>query len=254
MTIFARVAVDILDHHRVLRIPRSVRASALGAWLAALVYSRKHELDGFCPADVVDVIAGEDVVEWLVKVDLFSRDEQDGLHGYLVSRYDQHNETKRQVLARLKADRVRKDAKRIPKGTQAASAKLPNGTPPDACNEMLSSGSVSVSSDLGSPTKPGSLLSTGASVSKDDLMPGELREAAAMLGVQDVDTAWRTFTGHYNGQQVGALAGGLAGAWQKWCAREAKGERNGRDKAAQRAGGMVQPAAPIRTWKVGDDQ
>jgi hypothetical protein len=95
---------------------------------------------------------------------------------------------------------------------------------------------ISLSSPELSRSESESLLSTGrgaaAVVTLKDALPDELREAAKMQGVRDIDGAWVAFTGHHNGTPVGAIAGGVAGAWQKWCRRESNAERESRERAS----------------------
>jgi hypothetical protein len=126
VTFFAKVVLDLTDHPRVMRIPLVLQDACLGTWLRALLYTRKHELDGFCPGNVIETTAGEDVLRWLVSVDLFARHEQNGAHGYLVLRYERHNDTRADIEERRRTDRNRK-AKAVPKGKQTESARIRTG-------------------------------------------------------------------------------------------------------------------------------
>lgn len=58
-----------------------------------------------------------------------------------------------------------------------------------------------------------------------DILPEELREAAKILAVQDIDGAWVKFTGHNAGQWKH-----VTGEWRKWCVNEAKRERVERER------------------------
>jgi hypothetical protein len=79
---------------RIQRIPVGRRAHACGVWVAALCYSRRHELDGFCPTEALHGFAPEEAIQHLVDVGLFARAEEDGLSGVIVVNYAQFNGTK----------------------------------------------------------------------------------------------------------------------------------------------------------------
>jgi hypothetical protein len=140
--IFAKVEVSVPQHHRFLRIPREHRAAAIGVWTTALCYSRREELDGFCPEEAFDLIATEEILGQLVRVGLFSRKEQDGVHGVIVLKYAEHNETKADIELRKVADRCRKGKGRAPStqpnsdrnpiGIQTESDRNPNGIRSDS--------------------------------------------------------------------------------------------------------------------------
>lgn len=84
-------------------------------------------------------------------------------------------------------------------------------------------------------------------ISKDEPITDELREAAKMRGVQDVDHAWAKFTGHNDGRIVP-----VAGWWQSWCADQVKFESKERSSGVGRKADVRQPINPAgRTWKVG---
>lgn len=127
--IFAKVDVNIPWHPRFVRIPSGIqRSAAIGLWMAALCYTRGHELDGFCPLDSVATIATPETVEWLIKVGLFERVEVDGVPGVIVLKYAEHNETKQEIAERRRLDSERKK-KRNPdgfrSGLQQSSTKTP---------------------------------------------------------------------------------------------------------------------------------
>jgi hypothetical protein len=76
-------------------------------------------------------------------------------------------------------------------------------------------------------------------------LPPELREAAAMVGVVDIDGAWLKFCGHLRGQRVD-----LAGRWQKWCVDERNQERRDRDRRGARGGSDVpQQSGEGASWR-----
>lgn len=229
--IFAKVDVTLPRHHRFLRIPQALRAAAMGVWLAALCYSRGQELDGFCPLEELEPFATKGIVDWLVRVELFAREEQDGAHGVRVLKYADHNETKAQIDARRQKDRFRKNKPRsiaspvgiqeesagTPLGFQTESERNPNGIqldsrkiPPSPVAGIPGSDSDSLSgSDLSLPES--SLKTPTADPDKSDGEPRpsvaptprlidpkleldpESRESAAMMGIQEIDVQWKRF-------------------------------------------------------------
>ena len=70
-----------------------------------------------------------------------------------------------------------------------------------------------------------------------DAPDDEMKAIADMIGVQEPGLAWAKFTGHYAGKWVH-----VAGAWQKWCATEAKHERVERERERDRAKNQRSPA------------
>lgn len=65
----------------------------------------------------------------------------------------------------------------------------------------------------------------GTLVTLTDPLPEGLRAAAEIIGVQDIDRAWLTFTGSRNGS---VLSNGVNGEWQAYCARFAGIEKRER--------------------------
>lgn len=125
-TVLAHVGVGLPSHPRMLRIPKgAMRGEALGCWLAATCYSRDGELDGWCPAEALEAISTPETRARLVEVGLFAASKRDGVEGYLVLRYEEFNETKEEIDARLAADRRRK-----PVRVRSDSDRIPTGTPP----------------------------------------------------------------------------------------------------------------------------
>jgi hypothetical protein len=104
---YATVNVILLDHPRVLRIPKPERAAALGVWLAGLLYTQAHLLDGFVPLEAVEAIATDAVLAHLERVGLITRDENDGVHGFAILRFSENNRTKAQVNSDRAATRKR---------------------------------------------------------------------------------------------------------------------------------------------------
>lgn len=69
-------------------------------------------------------------------------------------------------------------------------------------------------------------------VGRSDPLPPELRAAAEMIGVQDIDTCWLKFAGKYDQH----LLPNVAGEWQSWCASWRSNERKERESRAARGG------------------
>lgn len=128
--IFAKVDVGLPSHQRFLRIPRGIRAASLGVWLAATLYTRERELDGFCPAEAIDGIAPTEALDALVSAGLFAATDRDGVAGFAVVKYSEHNETKAQIQARRGDDRDRKSRKST--GRNSDSVRIPSGIQPQA--------------------------------------------------------------------------------------------------------------------------
>lgn len=115
--IFAKVDVCLPTH------PKFVKAgpAAVGYWVAALAYSRGHDLSGFVPEESVGVLLGlgeregRKLADRLVEVGLFEPREG----GYHIVNYEQKNETKEQTAARRAATRERVDIHRKRKAEEA---------------------------------------------------------------------------------------------------------------------------------------
>lgn len=147
--IFAKVDVTFPQHHRVLRLPRKIRASALGVWLTALCYTRGNDLDGYVPGEALDMVASKAILDELVTVGLFAAHEKDGVHGYIVLRYAEHNETKADVQRRRNDTRERVTKHRKQNGNTLLTRVEPSAVP----DSDSDSGSGSPSSSLPSEKK-----------------------------------------------------------------------------------------------------
>jgi hypothetical protein len=108
LRIAVRIGVDIPDHERLLRIERGVpRTLALGVWLVANCRTRGKEKSGWCAVEWLEPHATVEVVAGLVEAGLFAYEDQDGVHGVRVLRYEEFNETKEEIDERLRRDRLR---------------------------------------------------------------------------------------------------------------------------------------------------
>lgn len=148
--IFARVDVTLPRHPRVLAIKRTQRARALGVYLAALCYTREHELDGFVPTEALDGLDAVSALVELVRVGLLVDSVRGDVYGYNVHNYANKNETRDAISIRRAESRARVAAFRERQRGNAVG----NALHYDPCNASVSgSGSVSRSPDLqfGSP-------------------------------------------------------------------------------------------------------
>ena len=241
--IYAKVDVTLAQHHRVLRVPRELRAAALGAWLVALLYTRGHELDGFVPNEAIDQIASKRVIEQLLHVGLLSAHEHDGVHGFLVFRYADHNETKAMIQQRRNETRKRVDESRKRRRNADCNAV----TNADVANTEVVLVPGSGSGSVVSSRRGGS----GGEIRAADPLTDDLREAARIHGVKDIDRVWLKFTGHWDGRVVASVNG----SWQKWCVQEVQNqlrrpaaEQDASDRPAMRS----IPRIPVPQREVGD--
>jgi len=112
----------IRSHPKLLK----VTPEACWLWVTAIDYSRAHLLDGFVPAESLDVLgrfrAPQRLAHALVSVGLF--DQVDG--GYRIHDFLAHNDSADAVRDKRARDLERKRA-RIPRGIQMDSEQIPDG-------------------------------------------------------------------------------------------------------------------------------
>lgn len=95
----------------------------------------------------------------------------------------------------------------------------------------------------------GTIAITGDSrvVRRTDVLTDELRAAADMLGLKDIDLSWATFTGHFDGHPKASVPG----AWQSWAAKDVQKQKSqrasGKIKLVQQDDPAEQPA-----WEMGE--
>jgi len=122
--IVAHVGVELPDHERLLPIKDPVeRAACMGVWLAALCASRFREKDGFCALEWLGKYNLPDHIQRLVEVGLFAVVTKKGVDGIRVVKYDEFNETKAEIDARLKSNADRQAKHRGKKKTEAGNAE-----------------------------------------------------------------------------------------------------------------------------------
>ena len=151
-----RIGVEIPDHKRLLRI-ESVerRREALAVWTVANCRTRGKEESGWCALQWLDPYATVEVVTLLVDVGLLAYEDQDGVHGVRVLRYEEFNETKEEIDYRLRKDRARAKASRRAKKVQPTST----GRPPDV--DGTSTGSLGTGTGTGNGSVSSQDLSLG---------------------------------------------------------------------------------------------
>ncbi len=189
--IFAKVDVGLPRHHRFLRIPKGIRAESLGVWLTATCYTRDEQLDGFCPAEALDAIASDAALSALIDVGLFKRSTRDGVEGFVVLKYAEHNETKAEIQSRMEADRKRK-------GKRSATVQKDSGQSPGGIQQD----SVGIP---GSDSDSGSV--SDLDLTKQDHLP--VNEAPAVVATRRSDTVVSPSEDGAFGMAVGAWSEGV---------------------------------------------
>jgi hypothetical protein len=255
--VVASVAVELPNHHRFFRIPKGAqRGEALGCWLAATLYSRGGELDGWCPVEALEPVSTAETRLRLVAVGLFEPEDRDGVLGFVVCKYAEFNETKSAIDARLAADRgrktrlIRSESDRNPVGIRSESEKIPGFFPGNGNGNGNGNGS-----DPG--VQRGPLATESAPAESDPLLaPGEAQSSACVARVATVELAvgktppisaeWLKFVGHYAGKLRRSEA---PGKWQQWLVRaielQKRADQQDRDRAS-RPGYRPEGPAPAR--------
>lgn len=236
--IFAKLDVCFWRHKKFVRA--GLEASCY--WACALAYLREDESStGLLEFDVLGLLHGvgeakaRKLCERLVEIELFARHDR----GYVLLGYTAKNETKEQIAARRAAVAARVATSRAKRGNGGGNGV--HGSLGNSGSNALQARAVPGSdSHSGSEIREGDLVgSTGEAPSHTrlrnaperyiepaDAITDELREAAKMATVQDVDGAWLKFCGKYAGQWRH-----VAGAWQAFCVSWAKVERSERERA-----------------------
>lgn len=106
---YARVSDGLATHAKVARIPRAMRAEALGTWVLALSWSNEHLTDGYVPAHMVENLAGTDAgARALLEAGLWRRRRD----GFVFVNWAEHQSTREQVEQRREANRERQNRHR----------------------------------------------------------------------------------------------------------------------------------------------
>ena len=94
---------------KLIRIPRSKRAAAIGVWTLAGAWSMHDMTDGFVPAYMIEEWGGDEShADALVNAGMWEEDERDGDPGYQFVNWDEYQPTKADVEAKRERDRERK--------------------------------------------------------------------------------------------------------------------------------------------------
>lgn len=94
---------------KLMRIPRSKRAAAIGVWTLAGAWSMHDLTDGFVPAYAIEEWGGDEShAQALVDAGMWEEDERDGDPGYQFVNWDEYQPTKADVEAKRERDRERK--------------------------------------------------------------------------------------------------------------------------------------------------
>jgi hypothetical protein len=219
---------DRFDDH-----PKYAKLSAghMGVLACAITYCNRNLSDGVVPAEWPYRrfgAAGSQLVRSLIALGVLSRRSDGDLEvvGYL-----DHNPSKEQVISKrdkksragAKGGQASAAARAV--ATAEASAQVP-GSPTSLhytslkrerertrAPDDLEAGEPETGSGvrLAAPISPP--VSGQRYVEPGDKLTDELRDAAVIIGVRDVDTAWLKFTGKHAGQWRH-----VAGAWQSFCA------------------------------------
>jgi hypothetical protein len=125
--VWFRVDDSFYDHPKVVSIPRSVRAQAIGTWTLAGNWCAKQLTDGVLPAHQVEEVGGTAAgAQALVKAKLWIRTKT----GFRFKNWDEYQPTRAQVEATRESERTRKARQRAkPSGQQTESDERPDGSP-----------------------------------------------------------------------------------------------------------------------------
>lgn len=236
------VDIDLARHDRLLSC--SDPGYCLGLWVALAAYVRENLPDGGARIPKMyahglweGVRRNVKLLQEMVAVDLLA---DVGSH-YVIQRYAPRNQTKEMVE---ESRRKARDRMRTKRGSTSVRANISgtNGEQGAHVRGLL----------FTSPSLSGSDLSKGECERESGVLqpntpiPDELREAARMLEIQDIESAWLKFTG----DRAGHVVEHLAGAWQAFCASWRGIERRQRDRDRQRANGFRPEVAPIAPPKL----
>lgn len=129
-----RVDDQFSSHEKVRRIPRTIRAEAIGTWTLCGTWAALHERDGYVPGYVVDDLGGTTAgADALVDVKLWRKRKD----GYQFINWEQFQYTREQNDARRESERVRKAEQRAAAKARRDAAE--SGDVPVGQNEVPNS-------------------------------------------------------------------------------------------------------------------
>jgi hypothetical protein len=114
---------QLSDHKKVARIPRPARSSAMGLWLLAGSWAKRHKTDGWVPGHMVEELAGTEAdAEALCVVKLWTRHKIDDEDGFVFVNWAEWQKTREQEEAKAaaNAERQARYRKRHRKGGTSA--------------------------------------------------------------------------------------------------------------------------------------
>ena len=184
--IFAKVDVDLSDHLKAVDA-----GPAMATWLWALLYSRKHELDGAVPDSAfrlswVGEATSKEHSSRLVEVGLWKRSRA----GIVILNYGKHNETREQIAQRreIAAERMRRVRANTPRTNSEHTANV-RDVHTSAVIDQSQSQSQSQSQKLKDfPASP-----DGADVAPKKKSPRKVREPAEGDYAKVIDAYHRAF-------------------------------------------------------------
>ena len=137
---------------KLIRIPRSKRAAAIGVWTLAGAWSMHDLTDGFVPAYMIEEWGGDEShADALVAAGMWEPDERDGDPGYQFVNWDEYQPTKADVEAKRERDRERKRNQPRDKGGKFAGRTV-DAT--DSARKVVDSERNSADSTVPLPSPP----------------------------------------------------------------------------------------------------
>src|SRR5690606_20482832 len=137
---------------KLMRIPRSKRAAAIGVWTLAGAWSMHDLTDGFVPAYMIEEWGGDEShADALVTAGMWEHDERDGDPGYQFVNWDEYQPTKADVEAKRARDRERKRNQPRDKGGKFAGRTVDAA---DSARKVAESGRSAADSTVPLPSPP----------------------------------------------------------------------------------------------------
>lgn len=151
---------------KLMRIPRSKRAAAIGVWTLAGAWSMHDLTDGFVPAYAIEEWGGDEShAQALVAAGMWEEDERDGDPGYQFVNWDEYQPTKADVEAKRERDRERKRNQPRTSGGKFAGRTVDGS---DSARKVTESERNSADSTVPLPSPPLPLTNAHHSVSAFD--------------------------------------------------------------------------------------
>lgn len=151
---------------KLMRIPRSKRAAAIGVWTLAGAWSMHDLTDGFVPAYAIEEWGGDEShAQALVAAGMWEEDERDGDPGYQFVNWDEYQPTKADVEAKRERDRERKRNQPRTSGGKFAGRTVDGA---DSARKVTESERNSADSTVPLPSPPLPLTNAHHSVSAFD--------------------------------------------------------------------------------------